>query len=112
MALKNEYHCTFELTLDLIAGKWKGMILWKLNQYGVLRNAELLREIPQITQKMLTQQLRELENDGLVQRKIYKQIPPKVEYSLSKCAKLLTPVLDAMQSWGEEYAKNHNIKVI
>ncbi len=105
------YKCGVELTLDLIGGKWKGLILWYIKEKDVVRNGELLRLMPHITQKMLTQQLRELENDGLVVRKIYEQVPPKVEYSLTEHGKKLSFILLAMKDWGKDYAKENNIKI-
>ena len=83
-----EYHCPMELTLDLIGGKWKSLILWHLSD-NILRFSELKKALPKVTQKMLTQQLRELEQDGLVKRHIYTQVPPKVEYSLTDVGKTL-----------------------
>ncbi|WP_312518356.1 helix-turn-helix domain-containing protein [Anaerospora sp.] len=98
-----QYQCSMELTLDLIGGKWKSLILWYLGD-NTLRFSELKRIIPQITPKMLTQQLRELEESGLVSRFIYTQIPPKVEYSLTPAGKSLIPILATMCQWGLSYA--------
>ena len=98
-----EYQCSMELTLDLIGGKWKALILWHLGE-NTLRFSELRKALPQVTQKMLTQQLRELEECGLVNRFIYTQIPPKVEYSLTVAGKSLLPVLTALCQWGQGYA--------
>jgi len=98
-----EYQCSMELTLDLIGGKWKSLILWYLGD-NILRFSELRKIIPQITPKMLTQQLRELEGSGLVSRFIYTQIPPKVEYSLTPAGKSLIPILATMCQWGLTYA--------
>jgi DNA-binding HxlR family transcriptional regulator len=89
-------------TLKVLGGKWKPLILWYLNQ-KTLRFNELTKEIVGITQKMLTLQLRELEEDGLVSRKIYPEVPPKVEYSITEYGQTLEPVLDALAKWG----KNH-----
>ena len=91
--------CPAELTLDVIEGRWKVLILYHLFQ-GVKRFSELRRGLPGVTQKMLTQQLRELEKDGIVHRKVYPQIPPKVEYSLTSLGESLRPVVDAMCEWG------------
>lgn len=99
-----EYHCSMELTLDLIGGKWKALILWHLGE-NTLRFSELRRSLPQITQKMLTQQLRELEGNGLLKRFIYTQIPPKVEYSLTPAGKSLLPILSTLCQWGQNYAE-------
>ncbi|WP_021166670.1 putative HTH-type transcriptional regulator YtcD [Sporomusa ovata DSM 2662] len=98
-----EYQCAMELTLDLIGGKWKALILWHLGE-STLRFSELKKTLPKITQKMLTQQLRELEMSGLVNRYIYTQIPPKVEYSLTPDGKSLLPILDTLCQWGSNYA--------
>jgi DNA-binding HxlR family transcriptional regulator len=92
-----------ELTLDLIGGKWKALILWHLGE-NTLRFSELRKTLPQITQKMLTQQLRELEASGLVNRFIYTQIPPKVEYSLTPTGQSLLPILETLCQWGLNYA--------
>src|SRR5919197_5719342 len=91
--------CPAELTLDVIGGRWKVLILWQLFQ-GEKRFSELFRSLDGITQKMLTQQLRELEKDGIVHRQVYPQVPPKVEYSLTPLGKSLRPVVDAMCEWG------------
>lgn len=106
LKLRNkEYNCTFEITIDLIGGKWKPLIIWHLGSRGTKRFNELKKLIPQITQKMLTQQLRELETDNLVKRKVYPQVPPKVEYSLTDLGKSLMPVLSMMCEWGDNYYK-------
>ena len=98
-----EYSCAIELTLDIIGGKWKPIILWKLAQNNVLRFSELKRSMGVITQKMLTQQLRELEAYEMVHRKVYAEVPPKVEYSLTKQGKSVMPILDVMCKWGTDY---------
>ncbi|MGD9654949.1 MAG: winged helix-turn-helix transcriptional regulator [Sulfuricurvum sp.] len=103
------FNCPFELTLELIGGKWKGLILWHLHDKKVLRNGQMLRLIPNITQKMLTQQLREMEKHGLINRVIYEQIPPKVEYSLTRHGKALRPILEHMIEWGIVYARDNGI---
>lgn len=97
------YTCTFEITIDLIGGKWKPLIIWHLGSKGTKRFSELKKMIPKVTQKMLTQQLRELEADNLVHREVYPQVPPKVEYSLTDLGKSLMPILSMMCKWGEEY---------
>jgi DNA-binding HxlR family transcriptional regulator len=99
-----EYHCHMELTLEMIGGKWKSLIVWHLAE-KTLRFSELKKTLPNITQKMLTQQLRKLEEDGLVKRFIYTQIPPKVEYSLTDDGKTLLPILNSMYQWGINYIK-------
>ena len=91
--------------LATITGKWKLEILWLLNQ-RVHRFGELRRAIPEVTQHMLTAQLRELEADGLVSRKVFAEVPPKVEYSITERASALKPVLDAILSWSREQHAN------
>lgn len=108
---ESRFNCPFELTIELIGGKWKGLILWHLLDKKVLRNGEMLRLMPRITQKMLTQQLREMEDNGLVRRVIYEQVPPKVEYSLTPHGEALRPILDMMITWGSKYAKEKNIVI-
>ncbi|MGA9047214.1 winged helix-turn-helix transcriptional regulator [Sulfuricurvum sp.] len=108
---ESRFNCPFELTIELIGGKWKGLILWHLLDKKVLRNGEMLRLMPRITQKMLTQQLREMEDNGLVRRVIYEQVPPKVEYSLTPHGEALRPILDMMITWGSKYAKEKKIVI-
>jgi DNA-binding HxlR family transcriptional regulator len=96
--------CPVEVTLQVIGGKYKAILLYLLDEHGVLRFGELRRLVPQASKKMLTQQLRELESDGLVERKVFLQVPPKVEYSLSRRGKSLEPILTAMGTWGKKYA--------
>jgi DNA-binding HxlR family transcriptional regulator len=96
--------CPTEAALEVMGGKWKGMILFYLHD-ETRRFNELRRLMPGITQRMLTRQLRELEEDGVVCRKVYPQVPPKVEYSLSEKGKKLGPVLRALRQWGQEFAK-------
>ena len=103
-------NCPVEKTLELIGGKYKALILWHLSE-GVLRFSELRRQINGATAKMLTQQLRELEANGLVVRQVYPVIPPKVEYSLTELGKSLLPVLVAMRDWGAFYLNSNNIAV-
>jgi DNA-binding HxlR family transcriptional regulator len=101
-------HCPVEVTLHVIGGRWKAVILWYLKD-GLRRFGELRRLMPRMTQKMLTQQLRELERDGLVYRKVYAQVPPKVEYSITDHGRSLTPILDSMCKWGMEHEKMFRI---
>lgn len=104
MAKEKVYNCPVEATLDVIGGRWKSLILWHLHS-ETRRFAELKRLMPKITQRMLTQQLRELEQDGIVTRKVYAVVPPKVEYSLTEAGKSLRPILDAMCQWGTKKFK-------
>ena len=98
-----KYYCAVELTLQVIGGKWKPIIIHRLGNDGTLRFSEVKRSIPNITQKMLTQQLRELEADGVVHREIYPQVPPKVEYSLTELGKTVMPVIENLCVWGRKY---------
>ena len=106
--LENEYitgkrPCPVEVALNTIGGKWKGVILYKLLQEECLRFSELKRRMPRVTQRMLTMQLRSLEQDGLVNRKIYPEIPPRVEYRLTELGKTLEPVIQILTEWGFHY---------
>ncbi|NVN43221.1 helix-turn-helix transcriptional regulator [Asaia siamensis] len=94
--------CAVEATLELIDGKWKGVILYHLF-HGTMRFNALRKVLPNVTQRMLTMQLRELEEDGFIHREIYPQIPPKVEYSLTDFGRTLEPVVMALKRWGDEH---------
>lgn len=94
--------CPVEVTLMLIGNKWKVLILRDLMD-GTMRFGELKKSVGQISQKVLTSQLREMEAQGLVNRKVYAEVPPRVEYSLTKLGQSLKPVLDALRIWGEDY---------
>lgn len=98
-----EYNCAFEYTLELISGKWKGLILWHL-QTGTLRHGEIKKVLGNITQKMLTQTLRALEEDQLISRKIYPVVPPKVEYTITQRGLKLIPIFEQLIEWGSEVA--------
>jgi len=99
------YNCSFELALDIFGGKWKGLVLGNLIN-GTKRNGELKKAIPKITQKMLTQTLRDLEKHKLVSRKVYQVVPPKVEYTLTPHAQKLIPILKSIQDWGDYMIEN------
>jgi len=92
--------CRVEDALGILVGKWKPIILLHLLQKGTNRFSELKRNMPGITQKMLTQQLRELEEEDIIMRKVYPQVPPKVEYSMTEYGRSLEPILEAMHEWG------------
>ena len=94
--------CPTETALGLIGGKWKGMILWCISRQ-TMRFNELHRAIPSISQRMLTKQLRELEEHDIIVRKVYAQIPPKVEYRLSAHGEALKPILDQLEDWSRAY---------
>ncbi|AXM88179.1 transcriptional regulator [Anoxybacillus ayderensis] len=99
---KKKYNIPVEATLEVIGGKWKCVILCHLT-HGKKRTSELKRLMPGITQKMLTQQLRELEEDGIIHRIVYNQVPPKVEYELSEYGWSLQDILDSLCAWGEKH---------
>lgn len=94
--------CAVETCLRVLGGKWKGVILSHLLD-GTLRFGELRRLVPAVTQRMLTMQLRELEEDGVIRRDVYPQVPPKVEYSLTELGRTLEPIVVLMREWGAGY---------
>ena len=100
-----QYNCNIEVIVDVIGGKWKMLILWHLRD-GLKRFNELRRLIPGSTQKMVTAQLRELERDGIVSRKVYPQVPPKVEYSLTKYGQGLVPFIELSCKLGNAHVKH------
>lgn len=99
--------CAVETTIRVIGGRWKVLILGELFD-GVKRFGQLHRALTGITQKMLTQQLRELEQDAIIHREVYPQVPPKVEYSLTPLGKTLKPIIYAMHDWGLQYLESKN----
>jgi DNA-binding HxlR family transcriptional regulator len=102
-----ETKCGVETTIAVIGEKWRAMILYDMLD-GPRRFGELDRLIPEVTQRMLTLQLRELEDDGIIHREVYKQVPPKVEYSLTPFGRSIEPILLMMQQWGERYTSNQD----
>jgi DNA-binding HxlR family transcriptional regulator len=106
----SDLNCPVDATLRLIGGKYKSLILWHLIR-GTMRHGELHKLVPKATSKMLTQQLRELESDYLLSRKVYPIVPPKVEYSLTELGMSLKPILLAMYDWGENYMKKNGYKI-
>lgn len=99
---RRTYTCGLDAAIDVMGGKWKGLILFSLHE-GPLRFAELRRSVPGISERMLTLQLREMENSGLVHREVYHQVPPKVEYSLTEFGHSLNAALTPLGEWGEEH---------
>ena len=100
----SDYGCSVEAALDVIGGKWKGVILYHLFE-DTRRFGELQRLIPNVTRRMLTLSLRELEHEGIVHREVYKQVPPKVEYSVTEYGQSLKPIILSLRAWGDEYVK-------
>jgi DNA-binding HxlR family transcriptional regulator len=100
----HQYHCPVEAALDVIGGKWKAVILFWLRD-EMYRFGELRRKIPDISERMLTQHLRELEEDGIVQRKVYAVVPPKVEYSLTAYGRTLRPITELLCAWGKKHLR-------
>ncbi|WP_042208763.1 winged helix-turn-helix transcriptional regulator [Paenibacillus durus] len=99
--VNGDFHCEKELTLSIISGKWKVVILWHLGVEGPHRFSDLQKLFPKISHKILTQQLRELMEDGIVHREVYPDIPPKVEYSMSELGMTLLPIVEMMYEWGK-----------
>ena len=103
-------YCPVEATIDLIGGKYKALILWKL-MGGTLRFSQLRKVVLCATPKMLTQQLRELESDGLISRTVFPEVPPKVEYALTDLGKSIAPILESMYAWGTGYLNGRGCAV-
>jgi DNA-binding HxlR family transcriptional regulator len=104
----DEFTCPVGITTGIIGGKWKPLILFYL-QSGKRRFGELHKLIPETTKKMLTQRLRELEQDGIIHRQVYAQVPPRVEYSLTRHGQSLRPLLELMSAWGKRHSARHKI---
>ncbi|MBQ1123096.1 winged helix-turn-helix transcriptional regulator [Streptomyces smyrnaeus] len=101
-ARRGPYFCGIDAAMDVVAGKWKSLILWELHHHGTRRFAELRRGLPGVSEKMLIQHLREMEEDGLVHREVYREVPPKVEYSLTEHGVSLNAALASLGEWGSE----------
>ncbi|MGX1776780.1 winged helix-turn-helix transcriptional regulator [Nocardia brasiliensis] len=95
------YFCGIDAAMDVIGGKWKSLILWELANHGVRRFGELRRGLPGVSEKMLIQQLRELEQDGIVDREVYREVPPRVEYRLTELGVALNRALEPLGEWGK-----------
>jgi DNA-binding HxlR family transcriptional regulator len=110
---KNKIHCEnfrleIEITIELLSGKWIVLLLTNLAEDKIVRFNEFRKNFPDITQKVLSQQLKKLEDYGIVQKEIYNETPPKVEYRLTKIGEDLIPLLEQMHSWGEKYIQQRN----
>lgn len=108
--LNNEASCPVDYAFRRIGGKYKGRILWYLHVKTIMRYGELRKTLTDITPKMLTQTLRELEDDSLVNRKVYHEVPPKVEYSLTEVGQQLIPFIDYLRIWGNEQIEKRKVK--
>lgn len=98
------YICGIDAAMDVVSGKWKSLILWELDNYGKRRFGELRRALPGVSEKMLTQHLREMEQDGLVHREVFREVPPKVEYWLTEHGTSLNEALRPLGAWGTKRA--------
>ncbi|MEU7768198.1 helix-turn-helix domain-containing protein [Nocardia sp. NPDC049190] len=96
------YFCGIDAAMDVVGGKWKSLILWELDSHGVRRFGELRRGLPGVSEKMLIQQLRELEEDEIVSREIYREVPPRVEYRLTDLGVALNAALQPLGTWGRD----------
>lgn len=99
------YRCFFELTLQVMGGKWKPIVIYHLGRTGVMRFSELRRSMAGVTERMLARQLRELEADGIVTRKVFREVPPRVEYNLTDMGRGLVPILEELRDWGAAYER-------
>ena len=106
------YICGIDAALDVVSGKWKGLVLWELHAHGVRRFAELRRALTGVSEKMLTQHLRQMEEDGLVLRTVYAEVPPKVEYSLTESGAALNEALLPLGEWGRDRIRNRGLSVV
>ncbi|WJV46448.1 winged helix-turn-helix transcriptional regulator [Streptomyces flavofungini] len=100
---KGPYLCGLDAAVDVVGGKWKPLILWALYAGRTLRFGELRRHVPGVSEKMLIQQLREMEADGIVHREVYREVPPKVEYSLTDLGETLNKALEPLGIWGDQH---------
>ena len=99
-ARRGPYFCGIDAAMDVVTGKWKSLILWELDNHGTRRFGELRRGLPGVSEKMLIQHLREMEEDGLVHREVYREVPPRVEYSLTEHGISLNQALGPLGAWG------------
>ncbi|MGL4867925.1 MAG: winged helix-turn-helix transcriptional regulator [Cetobacterium sp.] len=106
-----DYHCPFEVLIDIVSGKWKMLILWQLNVYGHKRFSDLKKIASGVSTKVITAQLRDLENRGLITRVVYPEVPPKVEYYITDSGKSLLPLLLCMQEWSINYLQTSGVEI-
>ncbi|MGN6240030.1 MAG: winged helix-turn-helix transcriptional regulator [Cellulosimicrobium cellulans] len=101
-ARRGPYVCGLDAAMDVVSGKWKSLVLWELEDHGVRRYAELKRGLPGVSDKVLAQQLREMEADGLLVREVFPEVPPRVEYSLTEHGSALNAALESLADWGRD----------
>lgn len=106
------YVCGIDAALDVVSGKWKGLILWELVEHGTMRFAQLRRALPGVSEKMLTQHLREMERDGLLLRQVFAEVPPRVEYSLTDAGASLSTALEPLGEWGQQRILREDIALV
>ena len=104
-ARRGPYICGIDAAMDVVAGKWKSLILWELHNHGTRRFGELKRGLPGVSEKMLIQHLREMEADDLIHREVYREVPPRVEYTLTEHGTSLNAALGPLSAWGTERIK-------
>ncbi|MRG59273.1 transcriptional regulator [Agromyces sp. CFH 90414] len=105
------YLCGIDAALDVVSGKWKGLVLWELHEHGTRRFGELRRALPGVSEKMLTQHLRQMEEDGLVHREVHAEVPPRVEYSLTETGASLLEALLPLGEWGRARIERDGLSV-
>ncbi|GAA0538230.1 MULTISPECIES: winged helix-turn-helix transcriptional regulator [Streptomyces] len=109
---KGPYVCGIDAALDVVSGKWKGLVLWELNAHGTRRYAELRRALHGVSEKMLTQHLRQMEQDGLISRTVYPEVPPRVEYTLTEAGAALNEALQPLGEWGRGRIRREELDVV
>lgn len=105
-----EYKCPVEITIDILGGKWRALIVWHLSK-NVLRFSEVQKIVPGISKKVLSEHLKELEKNKLIDRKVYPEIPPRVEYKITSKGKGLSEILDLMEKWGKNILETEGVKI-
>lgn len=109
---RGPYICGIDAAMDVVTGKWKSLILWELDQHERRRFFELKRGLPGVSEKMLIQQLREMEEDGLIDREVFREVPPRVEYSLTRHGASLNASLHPLGIWGKERIKRIKAQMV
>lgn len=105
-----EYKCPVEITIDILGGKWRALIVWHLSK-NVLRFSEVQKIVPGISKKVLSEHLKELEKNKIIDRKVYPEIPPRVEYKITSKGKGLSEILDLMEKWGRNILETEGVKI-